>query len=204
VPWRIPAVDANAAFLSMYAATDLVIADTGVLDTIGLSDRDRRVLREGGVLPMHDWGMPVAEDGTMMPVVPTVDGAVRLDAIVRRDLPRTWGGHIGMLITAEHTSKLGWRLVDGPVAVHASRPLTASQRSALAELDPVFWEADDPYVAEAGSTGAGEQWSWHLEYDQPAAGPTRTQVEGLIVAAALLLTLAVVAIGLALAGERRA
>ena len=110
------------------------------------------------MLAMHDRGLPKGVVGTTPVIVPTAELAFPVTVAARADLPESWAGYAGLLVTPQRAADLDWRLVNGPVVVDAPRPLTAAQRSALGELDQGAYWAEDPYVAEPGTRHEAGPW----------------------------------------------
>jgi len=195
--WFEPPV--NEGYTSV-APQDVVIADEPMLDLVGLSNGDLDALRRTGTLLMHDWGLPVDDGASELPV-PTTSRNVRLEVAIRQDPPQSWAGH-SMLMTEERVEELGWSIIDGGLIMRSSAALTAPQRTALGELSDTQ-SAYAPWFDEGdvGSPSAAGSWDWYTQVPYRVPEPNRALVEGIIIAVAVVLTLIVVAIGLSLAAS---
>jgi putative ABC transport system permease protein len=164
-----------------------VVADPPILDAIGLDRADTEALERVGILAMH---------GDAGPVVSTATGRMATEAAPRRGVPESWGGLGSFLITPARAEELGWAVVDHGAIVRSPAPLTNDQRDAIESLDGFAGES--PWVADRSGVAAASYWAL---FERPPSGVSESLVELAIVAAALLLTLVVVAIGLALAAS---
>lgn len=185
-----------------------VVADAAVLDVLGLSDRDRRLLRDTGVMDLRP---PLAEvDGFPTPVRP---GAVaelplalegrRLQVAVAgaRDLT-SWAGGTTHLITQAAARELGFTIVANGAVIRTPADLTREQQDRLEVVrdevsggDSAFLRPGEDPVPTAGPT-EGEWTDLTWRSDELRLSPALVQAA--IIAPALLFTLLVVAIGLAL------
>ena len=189
-----------------------VVADDAMLDLYDLSDIDRESLERTGVLVNSPWfdldgyvdfGDPGAVTLSME------SGDVELAVAVRDEVRRRRADDgyqfVGIyapgdfLITEETALAAGFDIVTSGGFLRSDRTLTDDQRNRITEL--VFgnsialgeYYTDIPRMEVAGMTA----WSPYLDW--PEHSSSETAVQGILVGVAFVLTLLVVAIGLALA-----
>lgn len=184
----------------------MAVADSALLDVIGLSERDRDRLDRVGAMSLRPDG--VAELGgapESEAVVLEIDGRepVEVDVAVNLDPFESFGGVWTTVVTEERAVALGLTIVDDGVFVRADGALAESTLRALVDLQrgfesaisgvgAVFDTGDDPAVSGAS----------FLAVQLPAypRDDIRTEVIELAIGAtALLLILFVVAVALGLA-----
>lgn len=193
---------------------ELVVADPGVLDAIGLSDRDEAALRSTGALvvdtSLFSLAVPVDDPSPAETAVPegpvdvAVDGAPEIEAAVRRDLPATRGGDTTpVLVTEERARRAGLQVVEAGELVRIGRPIGELDQGALEDLSAgsnatsSFLAAGEAVEDPASSPVRLDTFvSWDWIDTDPDLGPA--EVQALIVLVALALTLVVVAVGLGL------
>lgn len=189
------------------------IADRELIDVIGLSASDIDLLEESGSLqPMSRWQLAnPQEDGTWTPRYDGPNGSFDFVATPGTD---PYGYEIGgwgrPLITEAYARELGFDIVERGALVQAPQALTEGQRNQLAELQAIvsgpqldaFVESgDQPRSALIDASAGSDQWS--LVFDEPRyrlVDDSDLWIARLVVvAAAVLFSLLVVAIGLSLA-----
>lgn len=199
----VPADVLPDGWLQMYDASSIVVADEAVLDLIGLSDRDRASLDRVGALVMQNSTVVDESTGEVQPgqpplIVPSADGPITVPVTLRQDLPASWGGYPPYLVTPAKVAELGWVVVDAGLIVRGPAPFTDAQRAALNDVnDGQFGYS--PWLADA-ALPVSAIWV-DVAYRDGTVDISPAVVQAAIVAAALLLTLVVVAIGLALAAS---
>lgn len=202
-----------------------LIATPAVLDLIGVSSADRTTLAEVGALqPTSVVGYaattfyvadgPVSEDpepGSFQAQYRAESGVVDVPYVVAADpVQHSW--NLQLLMTEQAARDAGFSIVQTGVIVRSGSPLTEPQRDELAllarEFDgtplDAFIEPGDPPRTEANfQTGTLSNVSYQMQYDEPRwRGSTSSDLwiaRLVIVGAALVLSLLVVSIGLALA-----
>jgi putative ABC transport system permease protein len=202
------------------------IATPARLDMIGLSSADRDTLAEVGALqPNAVVGYP-SESAYIVADGPGADGSdsglpaaqyrtngntIEVPYAVAAD-PVQHGWELRLLMTEQAARDAGFSIVQTGVIVRAGAPLTEVQRDQLALLardfegTPIdaFVEPGDPPRTEATyQTGTLSDMHFSVQYDEPRwreSGTSDLWVARLvIVGGALVLSMLVVAIGLALA-----
>lgn len=183
------------------------IADAATLRMLELSDRDRASLEEAG-------GMTVWAAGAVDEVQPPTlsvpglapEGWRTVPVAAPRDSLRSRAGTWEGVVAPEFAASNGLDVVDSGIVFTAPFPLTADQRAALGELQQGLWQrGSSPFVEPddrpSESTPAPTP---RIEFETPQREVSRALVDAVAVAAALLMTLLVVAIGLSLsAAESR-
>lgn len=197
-----------AGWPQMYGPSSIVLADEAALDLIGLSDRDRAALDRVGVLAMFDFsgegGFPGGFPGEVGPgepprlLVPAAGGNDAVPAALRQDVPASWGGHVQYLVTPAKVAELGWIAVDAGLIVWNGSALTDVQRGAFEDVNRGQF-GPSPWLADA-DVPLSSFWV-EVQYRDGTPDISPAAMQGAIVALAVLLTLAVVAIGLALAAS---
>ena len=185
----------------------LIVADPVVLDMIGLSDADRARLADVGAMTLFDDGSGAAGDELMMSIDIQGEGRRTLRVIRPSDPFASQAGVWGTMVTEETARRLGLTLVDDAVVVRAGNDLTPAQLRRLEQLQQgmepellgVGAVFDVPPAQGDTMTTTSISLPWSPVSPVPA-GP----IQLAIAAAALLITLAVVTIGLLLsAAESR-
>ena len=188
-----------------------LVADEAVMDLYGLSAADRDALDRAGVMVVSPWlreSLPTLRDGSVISI-PHTGGAVDLDVVLSGDVRRAaedgepaYFGAFGagdFLITEEAAAAAGLEIVERGGVVRSDEPLTRAQRDGL--QDAIYgnsivlgdYYVDTPQI----EMRAGPHWSYVVNWpDDPTSN---TAIQGLLVGIAFVLTLLVVAIGLALA-----
>ncbi len=196
------------------------IADPALLDVIGMSSSDRRLLEEVGAIRLdRDFGYAVSFDEPRPE--PNLDqlaewqfadtsGVITVVAAQATGQSEYEFGTYGMLITEQHARQLGFDVVQRGAIVRAAAPLTLEQREQLREVsvgvsgipyDAFIEPGDPPRTDLAGKSGVLGEW-WSVSFDQPEFRQPNNDIwiaRLIVVAAAVLLSLLVVAIGLSLA-----
>ena len=178
------------------APRTLTVADPAVLSLIGLSRHDADALVRNGVLELTPrfGARATAEELRFQ-----TSAGVPFTAAIRRDEPATRGGQIELLVTPRRAAELGLVLNEVTVLGRAPGPLTEDQRARLAEIDSGrFCEPVHRAGRDRGRAGLS------IQFESPNVKVSDSTVQLAIVGGALLFTLLVVAIGLALsAAESR-
>lgn len=189
------------------------IADPALIDIIGLSSADIELLETTGSLqPVSRWDLAnPADRGTPLFQYEGPDGVFELAATPATTAYRYEYGGWGLpLVTEAYARELGFDIVERGAIIRAPQGLTVDQRNQLAEIQTAvagpqldaFVEPDDPPRSSITSAPeSGENWS--VVFDEPRhrlVDESDVWIARLVVvAAALLLSLLVVAIGLSLA-----
>ena len=185
-----------------------LVATPALLDVIGLSDRDRETLEREGSLAMAD--PTVSSDEQFVSIRYPLDGSiVTIEPPVAVDPPVSSYGASSTLLTAEHAESLGFSVVQRGIVIRAGAPLTDGQQDAVnqafnggVDLYDGFIEPGDP--PRPGSDGAASTpvtfaSASYAGGADPSSARNLWIARAVIVGLAVLLTLAVVAIGLSLA-----
>jgi putative ABC transport system permease protein len=192
------------------------VADPIVLDLIGLSDADRARLDEVGAMNLDSyWSVSVSPDGSLgmlgpapvvapPPLVIEAEGQspVTVEVIAPLDPIESRAGMWGTMVTPERAAELGLEIAEDGIFIVADTDLTTSQIERLQDIQNSVWSGsvfDAPDVVELNGQTQVSITPNYVDADVP---------EGLvnlaIVVAALLFTLSIVGIGLALsAAESR-
>jgi putative ABC transport system permease protein len=197
---------------SQAAWWQFVVADEAMLDLYELSDIDREALERTGVLVNSPWFDPdglldVADLGIV--TVPTESGDIELPVAVRDEVRRRRedDGYefVGIfapgdfLITEEAAIAAGFEIVTSGGFLRSDRPLTDAQRTAVQSLIYGTSIALGDYYADVPRLETTEMSRWSPYLDWPGHTTSETATQGILVGVAFVLTLLVVAIGLALA-----
>ena len=188
----------------------IVVADEAAMNYYELTDADRDVLAEVGALDLQTmyFGQPAggSQLGTIR--IPTEDGSVSFAAAPREELQNTgyedefeftgvWGQDQYM-ISESAARAAGLSIVETGGIFRAGAPLTVRQRDSL---DDILY-GERTRLAEAYADvpmpGNGDT---SVVFQYRSSGVSEVAVQAAIVAAALLITLLVVAIGLSLAAS---
>lgn len=201
-----------------YSAQAATIADPAVLELVGLSDADERLLAAADLIEIGSGYVSEVSfvDGDPF-VDPTTDrsGPILHDVVFpdeSGDIRATWaltsGGSTSSpfwtLMAPERAETLGFEIVEVGALLINPTDLTEVQRreismaAAASETPTVFVEpGDEPIGAGDDPYGAARSGiSTHMAWD--VGGPSLALVHAIIVALAVLFTLLVVAIGLSL------
>lgn len=168
----------------------IAIGDDETLDLYGLGDDERRALRDTGAVVLG------AGTGTADITISRLAGsAVELDAtLIDRD--RQSPALPMLVVTPERAAGLGLGITAGPVAFDLPRALTGDQRERVDEAIEISRE--DTEFAAAGAGTPNFRYV-DADFSRPSDGPSPLLLEALLSAGALLFTLFVVAVSLALA-----
>jgi hypothetical protein len=187
----------------------VLVADDTTRELLGLSERDAEALDRVGVLDTSEWyGGP---DPALAPrnstvTVPTSSGDITVDVVRPRDRLDSRAGDWGWVITEARAADFGLEVVDAGLVLRSPTELTRSQRNALGDIQDDLWQTPsiDAFI-EPGDAPATPPTDDFVNVEQrvtyewvPITFP-RALVDAIALAAALLLTLMVVAIGLSLA-----
>lgn len=185
-----------------------VVADDTTLELLGLSDRDRHALDEVGLLDVNTTSWVLDEQvtvGTNHTITIPPAGGVQAEVAAPVDPVLSRAGHWGPVITAQRAAELGLEPFTAGVVIRAPGDLDQDQRDALAEIQSRAWssgvqpdafvEPGDPPPDTSGDTTWTET---RVEYEYQGSTFPRALVDGIAVGVAMILTLLVVAIGLAL------
>ncbi len=184
----------------------LTVADSAQIDLLGLSDRDRNTLKSIGMLDpfaaIDDPTTSFVDDpkpgGTVHVTLGITGRPIELDIPIAQDRPTTQGGVYGQIILTPDTARnLGLEVVESGWIGRTPEDLTAAQREAANDLSNEQNYYFDPFTKDP-QVQTSIQFQW-VEDPRPWALIRMVTVGG-----ALLLTLLVVAISLALsAAEAR-
>ncbi len=188
------------------------------MDLYELSDTERASLRDVGVLALRHvdtWLVDgAAETGQLR--IDTERGEVVVDVVKRPyvvaqldDEDFRFDGIHGVdefMITADAARKAGFAIVIQGGFVRSDSPLSERQRSDLQEAVYGYGPDDlGAYYRDLPLPGRGEENSpWRVVFEWPDGGTSGRAVQGVLLAVAFVLTLLVVAIGLALAAAEGA
>lgn len=205
----------------------ITVADDAVLEMVGLSATDRARLEEVGAMALTrstpqfapalgDIGLvDDGTDGTMATGIIDIEGVGRrtLHAATTTQPFSTMGGTVPwpLLITPEAAAGLGLHIVDDGVILRSGRALSDSELQSLQRLQenqPGFnMIFDQPEGAGDLTAESSDEWFEQTSVSLPRWVPTQNHATDKQLAlgiAALLLTLFIVAVGLALsAAESR-
>ncbi|HSP29531.1 MAG TPA: FtsX-like permease family protein [Ilumatobacteraceae bacterium] len=187
----------------------VLVADDTIRELLGLSERDTEAFDRAGVLDTSVWYSgsdtgPAPQDYTV--TVPTASGDRTVEVVIPKDRLGSRGGEWGGVITEDLAAELGLDVVDAGLVLRAPAELTRDQRDALGDIQNDLWQGEniDSFV-EPGDDPAIERSENYVSLEQrvtyesvPITFP-RALLDATALAAALLLTLMVVAIGLSLA-----
>ena len=193
------------------------IADEALLGVIGLTPADVNTLDSAGALQLTSrYGGWIADEqggpGDNMSTAEFADesGVITVSAPIATTPSAYEFGGYGLIITEQHALELGFQIVERGAIVRSGSPLTLAQRDELAALnadiagvpyDPFIEPGDPPATAGPGTGGVAGDW-WNVMFDQPQFRRPSNDIwiaRSIVVAAAVLLSLLVVAIGLSLA-----
>jgi putative ABC transport system permease protein len=184
------------------------IATPGLLELIGLSDRDRQTLDDQGSIMVR---VPGDSTGSGVFGVPNStyavgDDMIQLDTPMGRDVPAFGFGYWMVLITEAHAVEIGFTPVPRGVIVRSDTAVTdeigvAMQREFTnhAFVFDAFIEPGDPLRASP-QEAVGPWWnvSYAAQY-RPGDRGDLWRARAIIAGIAVVLSLLVVAIGLSLA-----
>ena len=189
------------------------IADSGLLDVLGLAPGDVATLEKtGSVRPLSRWEVAnVGEYGYGSSQYAGPAGPIDFIPSTATTAYRyEYAGFVGALVTEAYARELGFDVVERGALVRSPDALTADQRNDLAALrqqlagQPIdaFVEPGDPPRTDAVD-GPTADASWSVSYDEPGYRMIDDSdiwiARAVILGGVLLLTLLVVAIGLSLA-----
>jgi len=171
-----------------------LVVDDALADALDLATVVRTALDETGIVvavDMFGHGSSQDDPSTATWALRSIDGTAEIEhvpvtVVAPEDLPP-----FGALITREQARSLGMEIVDGSVLVINPDPLSDAEVDRLSELRLDLWALD-------GSSDQNSVVNASLTFDDSTWKPSSTLVTSGIVAVATLLTLAVVAFGLAL------
>lgn len=181
-----PADESTTAFIGSSSERALIATDA-LLDAIHASRELRDALSEHGVAVLSTHGGPrFAGDATIvLPDMRMVPGA----SVRHEFLP---GYDSSFLITADKVAELGLETDESVVLIEAPEPLTDAQRG---DLDDLRWDLNGGVYFSPHSDSVYMSASW----EEPRRGPTPFQLELILTGVALLFSLFVVGVSLALA-----
>lgn len=187
----------------------VLVADDTIRELLGLSERDAEAFDRAGVLDTSVWYSgpdtgPAPQDYTV--TVPTAAGDRTVEVVFPKDRLGSRGGEWGGVITEDLAAELGLDVVDAGLVLRAPAELTRDQRDALGDIQNDLWQTehtdsfvepgDDPAIEPSENYVSLEQ---RVTYESVPITFPRALLDATALAAALLLTLMVVAIGLSLA-----
>jgi putative ABC transport system permease protein len=187
----------------------ILVADDTIRELLGLSERDTEAFDRAGVLDTSVWYPgpntgPAPQDYTV--TVPTASGERTVEVVFPKDRLGSRGGEWGGVITEDLAAELGLDVVDAGLVLRAPGELTRGQRDALGDIQNDLWQTenidsfvepgDDPAIEPSENYVSLEQ---RVTYESVPITFPRALLDATALAAALLLTLMVVAIGLSLA-----
>ena len=187
----------------------VLVADDTIRELLGLSERDTEAFNRAGVLDTSVWDVnpdtgPAPEDYTV--TVPTASGDRTVEVVFPKDRLGSRGGEWGAVITEDLAAESGLDVIDAGLVLRAPAELTRDQRDALGDIQNDLWQGenidsfiepgDDPAIEPSENYVSLEQ---RVTYESVPIMFPRALLDATALAAALLLTLMVVAIGLSLA-----
>ena len=196
----------SAEGLPMDVTGSMVIADPVVLEMIGLSERDRARLDEIGAMTLFDVSGGEVEESFEQVIDIEGSGERTFRVAATTEAFESQGGVWGTLVTEKAARELGLAVVDDAVVVRAAEDLNGDQLRRLMDLQRELNPAEfGPLVFDVPETGTDTAEPVQIVAPPYPGNDVRTDLIQLsIAAAALLLTLFVVAVGLALsAAESR-
>lgn len=184
------------------------IATPGLLELIGLTERDRQTLDEQGSIMVR---MPDDSTGSSGLPVPNStyaigDDMVQFDTPVGRDLPAFGFGYWMVLITEARAAELGFTPVQRGVIVRSDGDITDEIAVALQaeftnvgfSFDAFIEPGDPPRTSSEEAVGPWWDVSYAAQY-RPGDRGDLWRARAIIAGIAVVLSLMVVAIGLSLA-----
>jgi putative ABC transport system permease protein len=187
----------------------VLVADQTTRELLGLSERDTEALNRVGVLDTSEWyagGDPALAPQNYTATVATASGDLTIDVVRPRGRLDSRAGDWGWVITEERAAEFGLDVVDAGLVLRAPAELTGSQRDALGNIQNDLWQTEsfDPFVepGDAPAIPPSENFvsvEQRVTYESVPITFPRALLDATALAAALLLTLMVVAIGLSLA-----
>jgi putative ABC transport system permease protein len=188
----------------------VLVADQTTRELLGLSERDSEAFDRAGVLDTSQWY--TGPDPTLAPrnyttTVLTESGDLTIDVVRPRDRLDSRAGDWGWVITEERAAEFGLDVVDAGLVLRAPAELTRSQRDALGDIQNDLWQTEgstDPFVEPGENPLIAREDDYvgreqRVTYESVPITFPRALLDATALAAALLLTLMVVAIGLSLA-----
>ncbi len=186
-----------------------VIATPGLLELVGLSDRDRKMLdAEGSIMLVAPDAMTgsFGVDGPSGTTYAIGDEIVQLDTPVGRDLPAFGFGYWMTLITEAHAAELGFTPVprgaivrsDGEITDEVGLELQAEFINQNLVVDAFVEPGDPPRATAEDFQGPWWEVSYAAQY-RPGDSGDLWRARAIIAGVAVVLSLLVVAIGLSLA-----
>lgn len=187
-----------------------VIATPGLLELVGLSDRDRQTLDgEGSIMvrPPDEMTGTYRFDGPSSTTYAIGDEIVQLDMPIGQDLPEFGYGYWMMLITEAHAAELGFTQVQRGVIVRSDGDITDDNGVVIQDAFASFPFAPDAFVEPGDPPRATDDQNvegpwWNVAYAaqyRPGDSGDLWLARAIIVGIAVVLSLMVVAIGLSLA-----
>jgi putative ABC transport system permease protein len=204
--------DQGAASMSGPEFPTIMVGDGSTRDLLGLSARDRAAFDRAGMLDTSDWsGEPTGVEAprSYTVTVPTPSGVAEVEIVIPTDRLASRAGEWGWVVTEEKAAELGLEVVDAGLVLRAPRDLTRDQRAALGDIQGDLWQSvsTDAFVEPADDvptpTDDGVGFDQRITYESDPIMFPRALLDAIALAAALLLTLMVVAIGLSLAATER-
>jgi putative ABC transport system permease protein len=187
----------------------VLVADDTIRRLLGLSERDAEAFDRAGVLDTSVWYSgpdtgPAPQDYTV--TVPTATGDRTVEVVFPKDRLGSRAGEWGGIITEDLAAELGLNVVDAGLVLQAPAELTRDQLDALGDIQNDLWQGenidafiepgDDPAIEPSENFVSLEK---RVTYESVPITFPRALLDATALAAALLLTLMVVAIGLSLA-----
>lgn len=185
----------------VFANPRVGVASIALLDEFGVPDELRRELGEGRAVVIGPW----SDDTTFLLVDgQTADRSIDVAGIVH-DPAASWS--VPTVLISEATARdLGYDLVPGGVVFSNPDPLTRSEIKAIDTLQQdLWWEQDSIAMPKSPGTIAREVPE-EIHTEANISYPSREDfspalIRAIVLVAVFVLMLAVVAIGLALAGK---
>lgn len=194
----------------------LMMADPFVLDLIGLSDADRARLDDVGAMNVQSYGPligyasgsvgPLGPEPVTVPPPVVIDVAgrspVTVEVIAPLDPIDSLAGVWGTMVTPERAAELGLEIVEDGIFIVADTDLTTAQIERLQDIQNSVWNGSVFDVPDTDQLAGQTQVTITPNYVEDEVPEDLVNLA--IVVAALLFTLSIVGIGLALsAAESR-
>jgi putative ABC transport system permease protein len=207
-----PAFDSNSPDAEYPDPQGPLVATPAMLDLLGLAAVDVATLETEGQLwarQPSSFEVGSVDVAGIAPTInyPTEGGDISLTPPVSEHVPEYTFSFSRPIVTPDYARQLGFELVQRGIIVRTGRALTADQRQALSTSFGAAALADDAFVEPGDlpivvSDGQASEPYWGFGYDDPnwrRGGSDLLRARLAVLAAALLLTSLVVAIGLSLA-----
>lgn len=183
-----------------------LVADASIVKALGLTSADVAALDRGSLLTGDGPSFTTRDENSTSVVLRTQGGPISVELVPMSGQPLLPILSGNLIIGADTAQRIGLTVGESGLLVQADHDLTSDQRGAVSDL--AQRQSDDrsnPFAAEVATPTSAENEVYNFLVWQPESWtPPRSLVDATIVVAALLFTLGVVAVGMALsAAESR-